>query len=292
MVSSDDVLAIIRRKGPVIPADITQETGLSLLFASAVLSELASKGVIRISSVKIGGSPLYYLPEQAHQLQRFADKLNEKDRRTYELLKERKILRDKELEPLQRVSVRQIRDFAKPLRVKTREGEEIFWKWYLLPKEEAEKAVRQMLAPEQKREEEPEKPAREEEKREKPRAEAQLPLSPRKSGEGNRQAVSDDFIGKVKAYFSSKGISVISENVVRRGSEAEFVVRVPSAAGTLVFWCKAKNKKRISDKDLSSIYLEGQSKKMPVLLVVTGELTKKAGELLRGELKGMAFARV
>ena len=40
---------------------------------------------------------------------------------------------------------------------------------------------------------------------------------------------------------------------------------------------------KTNDKDLSSFYVDGQMKKLPILYITTGELTKKAKEKLEKE---------
>ncbi len=77
-----------------------------------MLSELSSKKSLKISALKVGGSPLYYVPGHEEKLLQFIQNLNEKDRRTLELLKDSQVLRDAEQDPLTRVSLRQIKDFA------------------------------------------------------------------------------------------------------------------------------------------------------------------------------------
>ena len=73
------------------------------------------------------------------EFKEFIKSLNEKDQKTVILLSEKKILRDKELDPLTRVSLRQTKDFSIPLEVGLNEQRELFWKWYLLSNEDAEK---------------------------------------------------------------------------------------------------------------------------------------------------------
>ena len=55
---------------------------------------------------------------------------------------------------------------------------------------------------------------------------------------------------------------------------------------------KAKNKQKISDSDLSLLYVQAQMKKMPVLLLTTGELTKKAQDLLKTEFKTITVKKI
>ena len=63
------ILSILRLKGPSLPVQIARETGLNSLFAGAFLSELASDKSIKISMMKVWGSPLYFLPGQESQLE-------------------------------------------------------------------------------------------------------------------------------------------------------------------------------------------------------------------------------
>jgi len=73
MITKDQVLQLIRMKGPVIPANISKEINQNLLVSSAILAELSSKKDVKVSNLKIGGSPLYYLDGQESRLQEFSN---------------------------------------------------------------------------------------------------------------------------------------------------------------------------------------------------------------------------
>ena len=96
----------------------------------------------------------------------------------------------------------------------------------------------------------------------------------------------------IEDYFTKNRIKIIEENIVRKESESEFIIQVPSSVGSLTYFCKAKSKKKINDGDLSSAYIQGQSKKLPVLFLTKGELTKKAEGLLEKEFKGMYVKKI
>ena len=130
MVDKDKILTIMQEKGPILPKDLMKDLGANTILIGAALSELAAQKKIVISHMKIGGSPIYYLAEHKDKLQEFSDHLNEKDQRTYELLKERRILSDTDQTPLVRVSLRNIKDFAKPLEATAKNTKKIFWKSY------------------------------------------------------------------------------------------------------------------------------------------------------------------
>ena len=67
---------------------------------------------------------------------------------------------------------------------------------------------------------------------------------------------------------------------------------MPSVVGEVDYYCKARKKKRINDGDLSSAYVQGHVKKLPVLFLTTGELTKKAKEMLGKEFQNMIVKQV
>ena len=327
----DKILQLIRIRGPVIPSHINKEISLDILFTSAALGELVSRNELKVSNIKIGGTPLYYLPGQEARLQQFANKLNEKDKIAYDILRQKSILRDKELTPLTRVALRNIKDFAKPLTVNVKGDNETFWKWYLLTNDEASKLIKESLELDKQKivtekhvEEKPkitesetvikqiekppitekllvigkpeateelkvqiEKPKITENQKQvlvqKPKADVQKRLVKEKPAKKE-----DIFLDLLTSYFGKNKIEVLEQKVVRKNSEIEFTVGVPSPVGMLSYYCKAKNKKYISDGDLSSAYLQGQAKKLPILFLTTGQLTKKAKEILNLELKGMS----
>src|SRR3989338_9100838 len=142
---TDRVKQLVRMRGPLIPSQISKEIGTNILMASAILSELSSKGEVKISNVKVGGTPLYYVQGQEQKLQNYTSNMHQKEKEAYELLKERGVLKDTILEPVIRVALRQIKDFAKPIEVNTDGNIELFWKWYLLSNEEAEHSIKKML---------------------------------------------------------------------------------------------------------------------------------------------------
>ena len=110
MGAEEQILGLMRMRGPILPADAAKVINTNIIFASAHLSELASRHKVKISSLKVGGSPLYYLPEHSAGLQNFAKNLDEKELRAFELLRERKAMKDSTLPPLMRVALRNIKD--------------------------------------------------------------------------------------------------------------------------------------------------------------------------------------
>ena len=311
---SRKVLEIVRLKGPVIPTQISSEIGTSSLLASAILSELVSNRTLKISSVKVGGTPLYYAPGQEERLQNYTKYLHEKELKAYDLLKSEKILRDSKLEPVIRVALRNIKDFAVPVSVSDSGNSELFWKWYLLPNGEAEKLIRNML---QKGEESPvsaEKESASEvpETGVKPKSEPghsgsetsvktsgneniqetlepnSLPAAPKKKTPVQKTKTGE-FAKKVAEYFLQNRIEIIQKLEGSKRSEEEFIISVPTPVGGVKYYARAKDKKTCNEGDLSMAFVQGQNRKLPVLFITSGKITKNAGEMLQKEFSGMSL---
>ena len=318
MFNQELVLNTIKMKGPVIPNDIAKVIETNILLASAHLSELVSSNKLKISNTKVGSSPVYYLPGQESRLQELFKHLNDKDQKAFNLLKEKKIQKDSELEPLMRVALRSIKDFAVPIHITINNEKILFWKWYLLSNDEAAALIKLKLQPPKKEHEKPKNTYQEAEKQiEKPKPiteqpkteilhinpqvqikketttiqpkqikqklklikEKQIKLKP------TERPKEDLFLKKIQNYCDNKRIELINHNIIRKASEIDAIVRFSSVVGDLEYYCKAKNKKSINDKDLSDAIIQGQLKKLPVLFLTTGKLTKKAEELLNTEFK-------
>ncbi|MBI4438512.1 hypothetical protein HY640_01105 [Candidatus Woesearchaeota archaeon] len=307
-MNQDSVLQIIKTRGPVIPSQISKDLGTNILLASAILSDFASRNLVKVSSIKIGGSPLYYITGQEDKLQQYMDRLQEKEKKACDLLKEMKILRDEKLEPVDRYSLRQCKDFAKPIEVTIDGKKELFWKWYLAQNEEIEALIRKELLQTEKKQPEQKKPEAEKIQIETPRAsngirqaiqeKIQERTQEKIQPQAQTQNVKEEekpgkgFSQRVQTFFSEKSISISEEQPAKKG-EISCILKVPSSVGELTYYCTAKNKAKCNEADLSYAYVCGQQKQLPVLFITTGELTKKAKELLQsGTLKNLIHIKV
>ena len=330
---TDRVKQLVRMRGPVIPSQISKEIGTNILMASAILSELASKNDVKISSVKFGGTPLYYVPGQEAKLQNYLTSLPQKEKEAFEQLKSSGVLLDTGLEPATRFAMRQLKDFAKPLEVSADGENYLFWKWYLLPNEEAEKCIKKILgmadeaakeAPAAKIEavigsqasipvaQPTVQPIQQSQLQPQPQLQEQISTQSTVQSKPSiypsvqtaeqqqlskptkkkiPQQTANEFTELVDSFFAKNNIDAqLSDSTGK--SQAEYVVQLPSPVGKLNYYCIAKNKKTCTDSDISSAIVQGQLKKLPVLLLTKGELSKKAQELLSKEIGAIVVKNI
>lgn len=147
------IISTIRLRGPCLPIHVAKSTGLSPLFASAFLSELFSEEKIKISNMRVGSSPLYFISGQEERLENYIEHLNQKEREAFQRIKHFKILEDEKLEPAIRVAIRAIKDFAIPTRAIIDGQAKLFWRYHLLSESETKSIIQSILFPEKERQE-------------------------------------------------------------------------------------------------------------------------------------------
>ena len=101
----------------------------------------------------------------------------------------------------------------------------------------------------------------------------------------------DVFLTRVRSFFDKHNISIHELTTIKKKTEFDITIEIPSPLGGLVYFCKAKNSKRISNSDLSSAYVQGQLKKLPVVFLSPGELAKPA-KIFMKDLKGLTVSRL
>ncbi|MBU3906725.1 MAG: hypothetical protein KKA64_00570 [Nanoarchaeota archaeon] len=304
------IIEIVKKRGPSLPVHVAKETGLTMLFASAFLSELFSDRTIKISSLKVGGSPLYFLPGQEHLLENFSNFLNSKEKEAFFHLKQNKFLKDSEQEPAIRVALRAIKDFAFPFQA----SGEVYWKFFsanesefveIKPKaiesqvekitEEIKEVIKELPEeglemPKEKKKPKLKIPLEEKEKplltiKEKPlieiKKEPKLEMPKEKS----------EFAVKVIEFLKSKDIEVLQEIDFKK-KEFNCIVRINSDLGKIEFLSIAKDKKKVTESDLTLAVQKSNSLKKPVLFISTGDLDKKAKEFMDNYQNIIKFLKI
>lgn len=109
------IVEYIDVSGPSIPMKISNYFKIDSVIANAFLSELMSDRKIKMSHMRVGNSPLYYIRGQEFQLEKFVGYLGDRERDAFEILKERGVVEDSKMPPVVRVALRAIKDFAFPI---------------------------------------------------------------------------------------------------------------------------------------------------------------------------------
>jgi hypothetical protein len=289
METNEKILSIVKARGPLLPVQVAKEINDNILMTSARLSELLTSRQIKISSVKVGGSPLYYFQGQESKLQDFAGNLQQKEKEAYELLKQNRILRDTSQEPAIRVALRQIKDFAVPLQVNYEAKAEIFWKWYLTDSNETQLIIRKLLDKKNIIESAHKPEAIKgtiDEKETAIKNEAQKELR-KDITKKARKADKDEFLNGVQQFLNKNKINILERKEIKKHQELDFILELPTTIGRVKYFCKAKGRKKINESDLSTAFVNAQSKNLPLLFLTTGSLTKKAKEMLNNEFKNV-----
>lgn len=318
---NEKILDFVRLRGPCLPVHISKYLKISLIFSGAYLSQLSSEKEIKISNMKVGGSPLYYIPGQEQMLEKSYTYLPGKEREAFLLLKEKFILKDDEQEPAIRFALRQIRDFAFPLQFQ----EKLFWRFHSFLEQDAlnkikeagiEKEVKkESKLEEEKKDEEKKLEEREEEKKEKKHEEHEKPLiklkkiEEKKVGENKekeslekpliRIKKTEEKKEKEKSVFVLTAIDFLNREDIEILQEIEFKkkeyiakVRINSDLGKMEFLCLAKDKKSITDIDLTIAMKTAQDFKLPALVISKADLNKKGNNYIQAWGNLVKFKRI
>lgn len=254
----EKIIEVIKRRGPSLPIQISKEIGLSSLFISAFLSELASEKRIKISHLKVGGSPLYFLEEQEKQLEKFYNYMHPKEAEAFLLLKEKKILKDTEQNPAIRVALRSIRDFA----VGFKKNEEIFWRYAFTPESEIISFLEPRKIPEPKRIE----------------AQEIIKIKNIQEKPVRKKQTPELFLEEIKSYLKQKDIELIS---LESYNKKEIIAKIRfSLNPEKIHLLFVYNKKKINDKELLKAYKKSIKDDMDYIVLFRGELSKKLKETI------------
>ncbi len=324
--SKQKIMSFINSNGPSVPVRISHHLGIDSILASAFLSELLSDKKLKISKMKVGSSPLYFIPGQEMKLENFTNYLSGKEREAFDLLREKKVLRDDVQYPAIRVALRGIPDFA----FSFRQGDVIYWRYFSVGEQEVIGMIRgdepkkeeliergistdyqknhfpvlggyevargqtEFIQP--KVENEVKKEAVENlkaessyggEKNDEKGESEEKPLISVKQKKGGKVKEKSDFVAGVENFLEKNDFFVHKEIGFKK-REYEAHVKVDSQLGKMMMLCLAKDKKSVTENDLMIALQRVHDEKMPVLIVSPGELNNKA-EVKMGELGGLVF---
>ena len=302
----EKILSFIKSKGPSLPVQIARSISLTPLFAGAFLSELYGDRKIKISNMRVGSSPLYYLEGQEEMLANFVEYLNAREREAFFYLKDRGVLEDVALTPVIRVALRAIVDFAIPIKIKLKDNVKLFWRYFLLPENEAMSSIDRIVNPESFKKEikQPEIVNVKEESKKEEKVEekvagkieeiVRLKNKRKESVKKELKKVKlqgNIFSDKVKNYLTGKDIELLAM-ISEKNREFIARVRVDILFGKQEFLLIAKDKKKIDDNDLIVALHKAGSLKMPALFISNGSLDKNAEVYLKEWNSLLKFERI
>ena len=311
-IQKDRIMQFLEIRGPSLPVHIANHIKISLLIASAFLADLLSEKQIKISNLRVGNSPVYFLRGQEFQLDRFANFLSGKEKETFYLLRENQVLQDDKVPPAVRVALRNIKDFAFPFEyngnlywryIKTNEQQAIeliesgkaiapqivIQKVPIIKKEvqslELDKPETEIKEIEKIKEIEPifelKKEKREEKIEEKQEEVEEKPFIEIKKVRRITKLRAKKI--KEKPQFVLNVLKLMEENKISVLENEKFKKKDYSAVVSIEgksHLCIAKEKKAITEKDLASAMKLGQKVKLPLVFITLGEPNKKALDLL------------
>ncbi len=285
MQTKEKILNFVKQNGPSLPVKVAATVGMSNLFTAAFMSELISEQKLKLSNMRVGSSPLYYIEGQEEQLQRYSEYLNHKEREAFKKLKETEILQDDELEPAIRIALRSIKDFAIQLQIMHNNEQKIFWKIHTLNNNEAKELIDRKINPRNLNKEiQEEKVVEKEEKIESKIISEETTNKKinifdsnekKKSQSSIQKEISSPFIDSIREIISVKNLEVLSEILIKK-KEYSAKVRTDTHLGKQEFYLIAKDKKKISTEDLVFLLQKSQAEKMPGIILSNGEIDKKA----------------
>ena len=287
------IITFIKSHGPSLPVNVAQYVRTSPLFASAFLSELYREQKLLMSDLKVGSSSLYLIPGQEQMLENFTKFLNQKEMEAYMLLKKEKLLEDQKLPPAIRVAMRQIKDFAIPLKIKNEGQEALFWKYSFTPNAEIELIINPV-----RREEKPitapvvqHHPSTQIQQLQQTVQPIQLAIKvdekkatkekiekPKKEKVKKNQE--SKFLDYLKDYLKAKDIEVL-EIIEEKTKEFTAKIRTNDIFGKQEYFLIAKEKKKVKEEDLTLVLHKANQNKMLALFMAPGELDKKALDFIK-----------
>jgi len=299
METREKIISFMKIRGPSLPVHIAKEIGTNILFASAFLSELLSEKIVKISNMRVGSSPIYFIPGQEIYLERFANFLKSKEKEAFNLLKQKKFLKDNKQQPAIRVALREIKDFAVPFE----KNQNLYWKFFTVAEsefqEEKPKIKEIPITPKNLLKEEQELPLQKEEKipisvikKEEPKKEKEIIVFEKKEKSKTKKRIkkkipkkqNDIFFNKVKEFLSKKSIDILD---IVGFTKNELILKIKKEEEEKLFI--AYNKKRINENDIINANKKSSELKLKYTILCLGDSSKKIDDLIEAirNLSGM-----
>jgi hypothetical protein len=277
----EKIISLIQTSGPTLPVYIARDTGLSIIFASAFLSELIADKRLKISDMRVGSSPLYLIPGQEMLLENFSQYLKSKEKDAFMILKEKRFLKDKDLDPAIRVALRGIRDFA----IAFKRDDEIYWRYFTTPESEFKVSIespkeKDILVVEEKSIEKTPSEIIEE----KIFPPEEIKKSPKKSKSKKlKKDKKNNFFNKIKEFLEQRQIEILG---IEEIGISKIIFKVRDDGEYLII---AYNKKKVSEQDVINSHKKSLELALPYKILLLGEPMKRFENLIKAakDLKGI-----
>ncbi len=271
----ENIIEFLKINGPSLPVHIGKSVGMDILFISAFLSELFRENKIKISKMRVGTSPIYYLGGTENQLEKYSEHLNFKEREAHNLLKQNKFLMNEIQHPAIQVALKSIPDFAKSFESENK----LIWRYFIIPENEyfpKQKEIKPIQSPpkiiSESEEDLPEEKKKTKEIEEKPKIKIEKKkIIPKKTN----QKKNDKFFNTVKEYLASKQIEIID---IERFSKDDLMLRVKINEKEKILI--AYNKKRISEEEITKAHKKSKETGLRYMILSFGEPLKKTNAFI------------
>ena len=279
----DKILALLREKGPMFPAEVAAKLGGNSFLMKVYLSELVSEKHLLASSFGLKEGKIYFLPGQ--------EKAAEKKVNQILSIKRTPLMySDSKNKKLSSETLEKQRKFAQ-LAAEAEKKDAEFERIKAQRMKELETQRKQEAARQEKfLKEQARKQTLEKQRQRNFQSKAPIIHKPNiqqtqqtsayfKQKQEIKKAKSSNFIDNAMNFLQEHHIE-ITEELESKKKEIDLLLNVPSPLGPLPFFCRIRDKKKINDADLSLVHSQALQKNMNALLLTPGSLSKSAQEFL------------
>ncbi len=287
----DKAFDVVRAQGPVLPVEVASKLGVDSFLATAYLAQLVETGKIKQTKERIGTSFIYHLSGQEGAANARIITLQQSGKKTARMFA-REVPQSPEVTARQKAFADRLAEIeAKEIQAKITApsvAERAVDKTVAKPLPEVRTAEETHIRPQithnsSTRETNQEfldrfKPAIAEQLA-KPVQEVKSAVSHFISEVGKKISPKQQdglLVEKALAFLVDGRADIISKELRKRGRDADIVATIPTSIGPMRILIIVRDKKTISEADLSVVYTEGQNKKLPAIFVTNGKLTKSA----------------
>lgn len=246
----DKVLAIVKKEGAVLPVQVASKLGIDSLLASAYLTELVENGLLKRTTQRLGTSYIFYLPNHEKKAKEIFERASKQ--------------------------IKTVKIYASGERRVTPE--------LLKKQQEIIRMVQRVEA--QKQKPSPSQPQKSSVPLAQPSAIKQPEFRqphpiPSKTEVEHKvfEPVKENFLDRAMDFLRSTNCEILEE-VSRKKKEVELIVAAPSHFGKMRVFVKVKDKKTISESDLSLVHSKALSRGLQAVLITNGKLSKSAKDFL------------